>query len=65
MPRLFHRPPKYRFHKTTKQAVVSFFGKHIYLGPYGSHRSHQRYQEVLEEWDTARHLQHKNHLRQL
>ncbi|QDU56748.1 tyrosine-type recombinase/integrase [Aeoliella mucimassa] len=55
MPRLFHRPPKYRLHKTTKQAVVSFFGKHIYLGPYGSQKSHQRYQEVLKDWEAARH----------
>ena len=54
MPRLFHRPPKYRLHKTTKQAVVSFFGKHIYLGPYGSQRSLQRYQEVLTEWEYLR-----------
>ncbi|WP_442484591.1 hypothetical protein [Aeoliella sp. SH292] len=55
MPRLFHRPPKYRFHKTTKQAVVSLFGKHIYLGPYGSRKSHQRYQEILKKWEKARH----------
>ena len=54
MPRLFHRPPKYRLHKTTKQAVVSFFGKHIYLGPYGSQRSHQRYQELLKDWERKR-----------
>ncbi|QDS99285.1 tyrosine-type recombinase/integrase [Adhaeretor mobilis] len=57
MPRLFHRPPKYRFHKSTKQAVVSFFGKHIYLGPYGSQQSHRRYQELLKKWETARHQQ--------
>jgi integrase len=55
MPRLFHRPPKYRFHKTTKQRVVSLFGKHIYLGPYGSRKSHQRYQEILKQWEKARH----------
>jgi integrase len=54
MPRLFHRPPKYRFHKTTKQAVVSFFGKHIYLGPFGSQKSLRRYQELLKEWEQAR-----------
>lgn len=55
MPRLFHRPPKYRLHKTTNQAVVSFFGRHIYLGPFGSKKSLQRYQEVLREWEQARH----------
>ena len=48
MPRLFHRPPLYRLHKSTKQAVVSFFGNKIYLGPYGSPRSHERYQEILK-----------------
>lgn len=55
MPRLFHRPPKYSLHKSTKQAVVSVSGKRIYLGPYGSKRSLQRYQEVLKEWEDARH----------
>ena len=55
MPRLFHRPPKYRFHKTTNQAVVSYFGKQVFLGPYGSPKSHKRYQEVLTKWRTERH----------
>lgn len=57
MPRLFHRPPKYRLHKSTKQAIVSLFGERLYLGPYGSRRSHRRYQEVLKQWETARHDQ--------
>lgn len=55
MPRLFNRPPKYRLHKTTNQAVVSYFGRHIYLGPYGSPKSHKRYQEVLTKWRKERH----------
>ena len=50
MPRLFHQPPKYRLHRSTKQAVVSFFGEVIQLGPYGSARSHKRYQELIGEW---------------
>ena len=54
MPRLFHRPPKYRLHKGTKQAVVSLNGRRIYLGPYGSERSHQKYQEVLKQWQAER-----------
>lgn len=54
MPRLFHRPPKYRFHKTTKQAIVSFFGKTFHIGPYGSQKSHERYQELLKEWEQRR-----------
>lgn len=54
MPRLFHRPPKYCLHKGTKQAVVSLQGKRIYLGPYGSRKSHQRYQEILKRWEADR-----------
>ncbi|MEM9644583.1 MAG: site-specific integrase, partial [Planctomycetota bacterium] len=54
MPRLFHRPPKYCLHKGTKQATVSLFGKRIYLGPYGSRRSHEAYQQVLRRWHDAK-----------
>ncbi|MCO6046366.1 hypothetical protein NG895_20905 [Aeoliella sp. ICT_H6.2] len=57
MPRLFHRPPAYRLHKSTKQAVVSLFGERLYLGPYGSQQSHARYQEILKQWERARHQQ--------
>ncbi|QDT68765.1 hypothetical protein MalM25_16900 [Planctomycetes bacterium MalM25] len=46
MPRLFHTPPKYRRHKSTQQAIVEFGGKRIYLGPYGSAKSHERYQQA-------------------
>lgn len=55
MPRFIHRPPAYRFHKTTKQAVVSFLGKQIYVGPYGSQTSLEGYQQLLKKWGTARH----------
>lgn len=55
MPRLVHRPPSYRRHKTTQQAVVSLFGEKVYLGPYGSPRSHARYQEILKKWERHRH----------
>jgi len=55
MPRLVHRPPAYCRHKSTQQAVVSFLGKKIYLGPYGSPRSHQRYQALLKKWELVRH----------
>ena len=55
MPRLFHRPPKYCLHKSTKQALVYLDGREIYLGPYGSQESHQRYQEFLEQWYALRH----------
>jgi integrase len=55
MPRLFHRPPAYRRHKSTNQAVVSFFGTKLYLGPYGSQKSLERYQDLLKKWESARH----------
>ncbi len=55
MPRLFHQPPKYRLHRSTNQAVISFFGEVIQLGPYGSERSHKRYQELVGQWHARRH----------
>jgi integrase len=55
VPRLFHTPPKYRLHKSTRQAIVEFGGSRLYLGPYGSAKSHRRYQEALEHWRRARH----------
>jgi len=59
MPRLFHRPPKYRLHKSTKQAIVSFNGQKIHLRPYGSVRSHQKYQGILKQWQAERHSREK------
>lgn len=52
MPRLFHRPPKYGHHKSTNQAIVCWGGRLIYLGPYGSQKSHDRYRAFIEEWRT-------------
>ena len=57
MPRLFHTPPKYRRHKSTNQAIVHFGGRRVYLGPYGSEKSHRRYQQLLAEWREQRHDQ--------
>lgn len=57
MPRLYHRPPKYCRHKATKQAIVSLFGQRVYLGPYGSPRSHAEYQKVLQLWHERRNEQ--------
>jgi integrase len=54
MPRLYHRPPKYCLHKATRQATVSLNGKRIYLGPYGSPKSHSAYQKVLQDWHNGR-----------
>lgn len=54
MPRLYHRPPQYCLHKGTRQAIVSLFGQRVYLGPYGSPRSHAEYQKVLQLWHERR-----------
>ena len=37
------RIPSYRFHKPTKQAVVTLNGKDYYLGQHG-------YDRIVEEW---------------
>lgn len=57
MPKLVTRPPKYRLHKSTGQAVVSVFGKVIQLGPFGSPRSHERYQQEIARWRELLHQQ--------
>ena len=55
MPRLFHRPPKYSHHRGTNQATVSVNGRRIYLGPYCSASSHEKYRAILQEWQRLRH----------
>ncbi|QDV73800.1 tyrosine-type recombinase/integrase [Botrimarina mediterranea] len=54
MPNLVNRPPKYRFHKSTGQAVVSIDGKAIQLGPFNSSRSFERYEELIKDWRRRR-----------
>lgn len=58
MPKLLKRPPKYRLHKSTGQAVVSVHGEVIQLGPFGSPRSHERYQQEVERWRAGLFQQH-------
>ncbi len=58
MPKLLKRPPKYRLHKSTGQAVVSVHGKVTQLGPFGSPRSHERYQQEVERWRAGLFQQH-------
>ena len=50
MPRLKKQPPAYRLHKSTGQAVVSFQGEKIYLGPYDSMQSRDRYDKDVQQW---------------
>ncbi len=50
MPRLLYQPPKYRLHKGSGQAIVSLAGRKVYLGKYGSPRSHELYEEAIAQW---------------
>ena len=49
-PRRRRRPPSYRHHKGTGQAVVTLNGKDFYLGVYGTPQSRQKYDRVIAEW---------------
>src|SRR4051794_35970773 len=42
--------PSYRHHKARNLAVVRFDGRDVYLGPYDSPESHQKYRLVVAEW---------------
>lgn len=42
--------PKYRKHKASGQAVVSFNGHDCYLGPWGSKASRLEYDRLITEW---------------
>jgi integrase len=53
MPGRPHRVPSYCRHKASGQAVVRINGKDLYLGPYGSPKSRERYGNVLAEHFTA------------
>jgi len=44
------RIPTYRHHKARGLAVVTIKGKDIYLGPYGTVESRQKYAQVLTEY---------------
>ncbi len=37
------RPPKYRLHKGSGQALVQINGKRIYLGKFGTEESKEEY----------------------
>ena len=50
MPRLSKSLPKYRKHKASGQAVVSFSGQDHYLGPHGTKTSKLEYDRLIAEW---------------
>ncbi len=53
MPRLFNRPPQYRRHSARNEAIVTFAGKHHYLGKYDSPESRARYEEIVSLWRSS------------
>jgi integrase len=44
------RPPKYRRHKPSGQAVVTLNGHDHYLGKHGTDESHAEYDRLIAEW---------------
>ena len=47
-------PPRYRRHRPTGQAVVTIDGRDHYLGRYGSHDSHEKYERLIKAWRRRR-----------
>ena len=50
MPKLISSPPKYRHHRASGQAVVTFDGRDYYLGPWQSKASRIEYDRLIGEW---------------
>ena len=50
MPRLVNLTPKYRRHRHSGQAIVTFNGRDHYLGPYGTKASRAEYDRLIAEW---------------
>ena len=54
MPELKYRPPRYRHHKASGQAIVSINGRDYYLGLHGSAGSREKYDQLIAEWYAAK-----------
>jgi hypothetical protein len=44
------RPPKYRRHKATGQAIVTIAGRDFYLGKFNSAASKEQYRRLIAEY---------------
>ena len=44
------KPPSYRHHKPTGQAVVTIGGRDVYLGTHDTDESRERYNRLISEW---------------
>src|SRR5262245_3021908 len=53
MPPRLRKPPAYRLHKPTGQAVVRLEGRDHYLGKHGTPASHEAYRRTIAEWLTS------------
>ncbi len=55
MPELKNRPPHYRRHKASGQAMVTIGGRdyYLYLGPYGSPVGRANYEQLIAEWQAT------------
>lgn len=53
MPPRFRKPPAYRLHKPTGQAVVRIDGRDFYLGKHGTDASEEAYRRLIAEWATS------------
>lgn len=50
MPRLTRQLPSYRQHRPSGQAVVTLNGRTVYLGPYNTPGSRQRYDDLIRQY---------------
>ncbi len=53
MPVRTPRPPKYRLHKSSGQAVITLSDRDFYLGGHGGEESHAEYRRLIAEWLTS------------
>ncbi len=53
MPSKLRKPPAYRLHKPTGQAVVRIDGRDFYLGRHGTDASHEAYRRLIAGWATS------------
>lgn len=53
MPILTNSVPKYRKHRPSSQAVVTFGGVDHYLGPHGTRSSGNQYGQLVSGWSAG------------
>lgn len=53
MPTRLRKPPAYRLHKPSGQAVVRIEGRDNYLGKHGTEASQEAYRRLIADWATS------------